>query len=111
MRSAAKRYAVAALAFLAAATWLGVSVTHGIACLFAFVLALHIVTVYQRRSASKSRGASARRDRPSRYDATPVKEDGVSHPTAASDRSRPARRIYDGGREEFSWPVASEATW
>lgn len=114
VRSAAKRYAVAAMSFLAAAVWLGVSVTHGIACLLAFVLALQAMGLYQRRqqSGSHRRRVSSARARHPRHQAPPAHEREVSHPVAsASDRPQPSRRIYDGGREDFSWPVPREATW
>lgn len=112
VRSAAKRYAVAAMAFLAAATWLGVSVTNGIACLLAFVVALQAVGLYQRRSGSSGRRASSTRNRPPRRKATPAGEHPVSAPnTSAKDRSQSSRRIYDGGRDDSGWPVPSEATW
>ena len=112
VRSAAKRYAVAAIAFLAAAVWLGVSVTHGIACLIVFVLALQAVGLYQRRSGFSRTRASSTRHRPPRRKAAPAREHPVFAPIAsANDRSESSRRIYDGGRDDLGWLVPSEATW
>lgn len=110
VRSAAKRYAVAAMAFLAAATWLGVSVTHGIACLLVFVIALQAVGLYQRRGGSSGRRAGSTRNRPPGRKAAPAREHPVSGPITSPDRSQVSRRIYDGGRDDFGWPVPSEAT-
>ena len=111
MRSAAKRYAVAAMAFLAAATWLGVSVMRGIACLSVFVLAVQAVGLYQRRGSS-GRRLSATRNRPPRRKAVPARERPVSAPvTSAKNLTQSSRRIYDGGRDDLGWPVVSEATW
>ena len=114
VRSAAKRYAVAATAFLAAATWLGVSVIHGLACLLVFVLALQAAGLYQRRrrSGSHRRRGSSARDQPPRHEMAPAQEPRVSPSIAsASDRSNSSRRVYDGGREDLGWPVPREATW
>jgi hypothetical protein len=110
-RSVAARYFVAAFAFMAAATWVGISLTGGFMCLFVFMLALQAVRLYQRRSDSHSRPAS-RHERPSRYMPVAAEERSGSSPAAPPrDRSRSTGRVYDEDREEIGWPVASEATW
>jgi hypothetical protein len=111
VRSAAKRYALAALAFLASAVWLGVSLTNGLACLLVFVAALQAAQLYQRRKRLRTRTASARGDRPERYDPAPAEVQQTSLPPgSARDRSRASSRIYDGDRESLGWAAASEAT-
>lgn len=110
-RSVAARYAVGAFAFMAAATWLGVSVTNGFTCLFVFVLALQAVRLYQRRSGSRIPHAESKRDRPTRHEPTWAEERQLSHRAAPiSDRARRSGHVYDGDREEPGWSVASEAT-
>jgi hypothetical protein len=69
VRSVVARYVVAAFAFIAAATWVGVSLTGGLKCLFVFVLALHAVRLYQRRHDQRSRRPASRCERPSREQA------------------------------------------
>jgi hypothetical protein len=110
-RSVAERYLVAAFAFVAAATWLGVGLEHGLACLLVFVLAVQAVRLYQRRSSARSRHAPLRRERPSHYEPSPQKKDTPLPATSRRVRSRPSGRVYDGGREEIGRPVASEASW
>lgn len=111
-RSVTARYLVAAFAFMAAATWLAVSLTSGFTCLFVFVLAFQAVRLHQRRSGSRSRRSAPRRERPTRYESTTGDERDISPPAASrSNRSRPTGHIYDGDREELGWPVATEATW
>jgi hypothetical protein len=110
-RSLAARYLVAAFAFMATATWVGVSLTGGFTCLFVFVLALQAVRLYQRRTDSRHRSGS-RRERPSGREREWAEEGSASSPSPARrDRSRPSGRVYDGDREELGWPMASEATW
>lgn len=110
LRSVAERYLVAAIAFVAAATWFGVGLENGFACLLVFVLTLHAVRLYQRRSSVRSRRAGSRREGPSRYESSLEEKDTL--PTSSGrDRPRPSGRVYDGGREEIGWSVASEATW
>jgi hypothetical protein len=108
-RSVAARYLVAALAFMAAAIWLGLSLTGGFACLFVFVLALQAVRLYQRRSDLRSRRSPSRRERPSRHEPG-LAEQRLSSPSSPAPprraRSRSGGRVYDGGREEFGVPVA-----
>ncbi len=112
VRSVAERYLVAAFAFMAAATWFGVSLTSGFACLFVFVLAFQVVRAYQRRSRSRTRNAGSAAERRSRYEYRSVEETDLPVPAAReSDRARSSRRVYDGDRENLGWPVASEATW
>lgn len=109
-RSIAARYAVGAFAFMAAATWLGVGLISGLSCLFVFVLAFQAVRVYQGRSSSAARRRGSRRERPSRHERASVEKRESSPPGASrTDRQRPRGRIYDGDREEFGRPVASEA--
>lgn len=111
VRLVAARYLVAAFAFMAAATWVGVSLTGGFMCLFVFVLALQAVRLYQRRSDSRDRRSNSRRERPSGHEPERAAEMSASSaPPARRDRSRPSGRVYDGDREELSWPVPS-ATW
>lgn len=100
-RSVAARYLMAASAFMATAIWVGVGLSGGFTCLFVFVLALQAVRLYQRRSESRNRRSTPRRERPF----------APSAPPARRERSRSTGRIYDGDREELAWPVASEATW
>lgn len=112
VRSVAARYLVAAFAFMAAATWVGVGLTGGFTCLFVFVLALQAVRLYQRRSDSRSHRSSPRRERPSHHEPDWAEERiPPSGPPVQRERSRPLARVYDGDREELGWPVASEATW
>lgn len=102
MRSAAKRYALAALAFLAAAIWLGVSLTNGLACLIVFVVALQATQLYQRRSRARTRTASERRNRPARHEPAVTETQRTLFPSVSEhDRSRASGRIYDGDRESF----------
>jgi hypothetical protein len=106
------RYLVAAFAFVAAAIWVGVSLTGGVECLFVFVLAFQAVLLYHRRSDSRSRPATSRRERASRYE--PALSDEASISASAPpqrSRSRSAMRVYDADREGFGVPVASQATW
>lgn len=110
-RSVAERYLVAAFAFMAAATWFGVGLTNGFACLFVFVLAFQGVRLYQRRSGSRSR-SSSRRDRPSRDTSVPAEELDIAPRLASGrSRSRPSGGVYDADREQLDWSVASEAVW
>jgi hypothetical protein len=110
--SVAARYAVAAFAFMAAATWLGVGLTSGLTCLCVFVLAFQAVCLYQRRSGARSRRAGSRRERPFREEPASASDTDSRTPAASgSDRSRLSARFYDGDREEVGWPVANEAAW
>lgn len=109
MRSAAKRYAVAAIAFLAAAAWLGVALTSGFACLVVFVIALQIASAHQRRSGGGRQRTDAPGERPRRRPARSNERSALR--PAEPARVRPARRIYDGGSTDLNWPVPSEATW
>jgi hypothetical protein len=104
------RYAVSALAFGAAAVWLGVGLVHGSACLFAFVLTLQAVRLYQRRSDPKSRRTRSRHERRSHSRPLPKDGDISSAARRGGTRSLPSGRVYDGDREE-GWPVSREATW
>jgi hypothetical protein len=111
-RTVAARYLVAAFAFMAAATWLGVGLTSGFTCLLVFVMALQAVRLYQRRNDLRTRRAGSRRERPSRHKPVPAEERSTSSPAPSRrERSRPSGRAYDGGREQTGWPPASEATW
>jgi hypothetical protein len=110
-RSVAERYLVAAFSFVAAATWLGVGLANGLACLLVFVLALQAVRLYQRRSSARSRRAPSRRGRPSRYEPSPEEKERPLPATSRRDRNRPSGRVYDGGRDEIGWPVTREASW
>jgi hypothetical protein len=112
VRSVAARYLVAAFAFMAAAIWFGLSLTGSFACLLVFVLALQVGRVYQRRSDLRSRRSPARRERPSRHEVAMAEEEiAPSPPPPRHARSRSSGRVYDGGREDFANPVASEAAW
>jgi hypothetical protein len=96
VRAAIERCAVAAFAFMAAATWLGVGLVHGLLCLSVALLASFAVRLYQRRSDSHARAASRRRHRP--------------RPRPAN--GQPARaRHYDADREDFDWPSIGDAAW
>ena len=111
MGSVIARYLVAAFAFIAAATWVGISLTGGLKCLFVFVLALQVVRLYQRRSDARSTRSRARRERPSRDQAALAEENIISPPALARrDRSR-SSGVYDSNREMDGWPVAREAAW
>jgi hypothetical protein len=111
-RAVAARYLIAAFLFMDAALWLGISLSDSFICLFVFVLTCQGVHHHQRRSDSRRRRTSSRRERPSRYEAA-LAEDAIlsSSPSSQPDRSRPSSPIYDRGREETGWPVASEASW
>jgi hypothetical protein len=109
--SVVARYLVAAFAFIAAATWVGISLTGGLECLFLFVLALQAVRLYQRRSDLRSRRSPSRRERPSRDQAALAEEQIISSPAPPRrDRSR-SSGVYDSSREADGWPLASEAAW
>ena len=111
-RSIAARYLVAAFAFMAAATWNGVSLSGGFTCLFVFVLALQAVRRYQRRGDPRGRRSGPGRERPQRREPEGP-EELVASPArpARRERSRSTGRLYDGNREEIGWPVAGEAAW
>lgn len=101
MRSVAERYAVAVVAFMAAAVWLGVSVFRGLECLFVFVAAAQALRLYERRRDS---------DRRSRSRQVPARAPG----TASRQRTtaRPASpRLYDDERATPDRPVASSSGW
>jgi hypothetical protein len=109
VRSAIARYLVAAFAFIAAATWVGISLTGGLKCLFVFVLALQAVRLYQRRHDQRSRRPASRRERPSREQAALAEEKIISSPVPPRrDRSR-SSGVYSGNRQADDWPMASEA--
>lgn len=106
------RYLVAAFAFMAAATWVGISLTSGFTCLFVFVLASQAVRLYQRRNDLRSRPASSRRERPSRHEPVqPEERISSSPPAIRRARSQRSGHVYDGDREQSGWSVASEAAW
>ena len=111
VRSVAERYAVAAFAFMAAATWLGVGLTSGFACLFVFVMASQAVRLCQRRPSSRSRRVSSSRERRPRSRPASAEERSAFQTAPGRDRSRPSGRVFDGGREELGRPVQSEAAW
>lgn len=94
-RSVAERYAVAAFAFMAAATWLGVGLVHGLLCLLVALVGAQAMRIYQRRSDSRAR-TSARRRR--------------ARPRPATERPQRSR-LYDSDTEEFDWPTAGDAAW
>ena len=111
VRSVAERYAVGAVAFMAAATWLGVGLTNAFICLFVFVLGVRAAHLYQLRSSSRTRNAS--RSDPRRH-----REPASTHEPRTSPAREPARerdrrsgRLYDGAHEDLGWPVPSEARW
>ena len=104
-RSVAERYLVASVAFVAATTWLGVSLTSGLVCLFVFVSALQAVRVYQRRNGARTSRDRTRRGH--RYIYDPASAEAVSY---EGDRRQRTGRVYDGDREMDGWPIASEAT-
>ena len=93
VRSVAERYTVAAFAFVAAATWLGVGVVHGLLCLFVAALAAQATRFQQRRRDARSRASARRRARARR-------------PPAAHrpQRSRP----YDTGAEIVDWAAVGD---
>jgi len=111
-RSVAARYLIAAFAFMDAALWLGISLSDSFICLLVFVLTLHAVRLYQRRSHVRRRRTSSRRERPYRYEPAPAEETITTSPSPPPrERSQPSGEIYDGDREEVGWPTAGEATW
>ena len=90
LRSAAERYAVGAMAFVAAATWLGVGVTHGLLCLFVAFVGTQGMRAYQRRT--EARASVRRRNRaPQRH---------------REARLTPSDRYDD---EDFDWPAVRDA--
>jgi hypothetical protein len=89
LRSAVERYAVGAMAFVAAATWLGVGVTHGLLCLVVAFVGTQGVRAYQRRTGK--RASVRRRNR------APQRHRGAR--LAPSDR-------YDD--EDFDWPAVRD---
>lgn len=111
VRSVAERYAVGAVAFMAAAAWLGVSLTNGLICVFVFVLAMRAVRLYQLRSSSRTRDKS--RSDPRRHREPASTQEATSSPAREPTRTRVPRsgRLYDGAHEDLGWPVPSEARW
>lgn len=95
-RSATERYAVAAFAFMAAATWLGVGLIHGLLCLLVAGLAAQAVRIYQRRSDSRERAVAQRRHR--------------RRQRPAENRS-PRSGLYDADRADVDWQAAGDAAW
>jgi hypothetical protein len=91
LRSALERSAVAAVAFVAAATWLGVGLTHGLACLLVAGIASLGTRAYQRRSRVDARRRSRR----------PV----------AETRRAPSRPRPEPLESDFDWPTAGDAAW
>lgn len=96
VRSVAERYAVAAFAFMAAATWLGVGVVHGLLCLLVALVASQAVRIYQRRSGTRAAATSRQRRR--------------TRPAQRTERPRRAG-LYDAGTDDFDWPTAGDAAW
>jgi hypothetical protein len=113
MRSVAARYLVASFAFMAAAAWLGVSLTGGFTCLLVFLVAFQAVRLQQRRSDSLNRRASsarANRARPTRErHGLAAAQTVPSRSAFRNERSQPLGRVYDGDREDIGWSSASEA--
>ncbi len=88
VRSVAERYAVAAVAFMAAATWLGVGLVHGLLCLLVALVAVHATRIYQRRNDARTRVTSRRRHRTRR---------------PAADRRPQRSGLYDADTEALDW--------
>jgi hypothetical protein len=96
---------------MAAATWVGISLTGGFTCLFVFGLALQAARLYQRRSDLRSRRSPSQRERRSRGQVVFAEEKIISSPAPRRrDRSR-SSGVYDGNHEADGWPVPSEASW
>ncbi len=95
VRSMAERYLVGTFAFMAAATWLGVGVIHGLMCLLVALAGSQGMRIYQRRGtrahSAERRVHAARRPRPAER----------------PDRSRP----YDADRADYDLRPASDAAW
>jgi hypothetical protein len=95
-RSVAERYAVGAFAFMAAATWLGVGLTHGLMCLFVALLGSQATRIYQRRHDARTRSTAQRSQRTRR-------------PPAQERRQR--SDVYDAGAEDYDRRAVADAAW
>jgi len=97
VRSMSERYAVGAVAFMAAATWLGIAVVHGLLCLLVAFLGSQGTRLYQRRNGSRAQAATRRRH---------------SAPPRQQPAERPARSsLYDADRDDADWRPAADAAW
>ena len=97
-RSGVERYAVAGVAFVAAATVLGVGLVDGLVCLAVFLVASQAVRAFQRRSDARTPAARERRPR--------------TRPEAPAIERRPRPGVYDVDSVKLDWPaVGDAASW
>jgi hypothetical protein len=96
VRSVTERYLVAAFAFMAAATWLGVALIHGFICLLVALLASQAWRLYQRRADVRARTATRRR-RPS--------------PQRPVEHRLPRPEPYDGRAESPKMGRQGDVAW
>lgn len=96
VRSVAERYAVGVFAFMAAATWLGIGVVHGLLCLFVALLGSHGMRLYQRRNGSRAQSTTRRAQ--------------AARPRRTADRAS-SSELYDADRQDFDWRAAGDAAW
>ena len=109
--SLVQRYLIAALVFVFAGVWLGVGLIKGLECLLAFLLALLVVAVVQRRQSVAERGRSHQAAGSHRHDRGRRAADRRDERPAgrSGSRSRPSRRpLYDDDADSGDWPLPAE---
>ena len=107
--SLVQRYLLAAVVFVLAGAWLGVGLIKGLECLLAFLIALLVVAVVQRRqSVAERRSDRAAGGHPHRR--SPRGADRRNEPPArnAAPRPRPTRPLYDDDADSGDWPQLAE---
>ena len=111
LSSLVQRYLVAAVVFVLAGVWLGVGLIKGLECLLAFLLALLVVAVVQRRQSVAERGRSERLVGSRRHDRSRRAADRRDERPAgrSGSRSRPSGRpLYDDDADSGDWPLLAE---
>ena len=108
--SLVQRYLLAAVVFVLAGVWLGVGLLKGLECLLAFLLALLVVAVVQRRQSVAERGRSQRAAGNRRHDRSRPADRRDERPAGRSGSpSRPSRRpLYDDDADSGDWPLLAE---
>jgi uncharacterized membrane protein YhiD involved in acid resistance len=106
-----QRYLIAAVVFVLAGVWLGVGVIKGLECLLAFLLALLVGAVVQRRQSVAERGRSQLAADSRRHDRSRRAADRPDEKPAgrSGSRSRPSHRhLYDDDADSGDWPLLAE---
>jgi hypothetical protein len=105
---AGQRYLVGAVAFAAAALWLGVGLVGAFECLLVFGLAMLVVAALQRREevnarrARRTSGARARR---------PASSRGRRPRRSTPERAAPAWPARPHDEQSDDWRRAARADW